>query len=244
MTSKNIYLDLQMCNLSSIDKEINFNETRFAGVISKPHEYELSITRFQVSTSSILLPVFMPVIQIDSDEADETVYSITLKYSGYETEVFVKWSPEIESITKPSKIQGNIQSKSEYYYAYNYSWFPSLIQNTLRDALLQLQEIILEQTGENELKECLEPYFYFDNSTGSSIMALDSKYFASNGDDGIEIYFNIPLYNMFSSFFSTFDGTKYKIIKQRFMFSFFKFIFIYILIRFSSFHNKAPQAIF
>jgi hypothetical protein len=214
MTTKNCYLDLQMCNISSINQTINFNETRFIDIVTEPDKYELSIVRFQVTTST--LPVFIPIIKPNSDDSQETIYYCTLEYKGYSATANIIWKPEITNINTPSAPSSNtdgLQTKSEYYYAYSYSWLPKLVGNALQTAFDDLKQAVLEGEGEDLLADCQIPYFYFDTNSGSSILSVDAEFFDSyKNEDHVKTIFNQPLNNLFSSFNSTFDGTNFEII--------------------------------
>ena len=214
MTTKNCYLDLQMCNISSINQTINFNETRFIDIVTEPDKYELSIVRFQVTTST--LPVFIPIIKPNSDDSQETIYYCTLEYKGYSATANIIWKPEITNINTPSAPSSNtdgLQTKSEYYYAYSYSWLPKLVGNALQTAFDDLKQAVLEGEGEDLLGDCQIPYFYFDTNSGSSILSVDAEFFDSyKNEDHVKTIFNQPLNNLFSSFNSTFDGTNFEII--------------------------------
>jgi hypothetical protein len=214
MTTKNIYLDLQMCNISSQNQVINFNETRFIDIVSEPHKYDLSIVRFQVSTST--LPVFIPIIKPYSDDSHETIYSVSLEYKGYEVTTAIYWVSEITNVNTPSAPSSNssgLQTKSEYYYAYSYSWLPKLVEAALQIAFDDLKQAVLEGEGDDLLAECQIPYFYFDTNSGSSILSVDAEFFDSyKNEDHVKLNFNQALYNLFSSFNSTFDGKTFEII--------------------------------
>ena len=214
MTTKNVYLDLQMCNISSQNQVINFNETRFIDIVSEPHKYDLSIVRFQVSTST--LPVFIPIIKPNSDDSQETIYYCTLEYKGYSATANIIWKPEITNIKTPFAPSSNtdgLQTKSEYYYAYSYSWLPKLIETALQTAFDDLKQAVLEGEGEDLLGDCQIPYFYFDTNSGSSILSVDAEFFDSyKNEDHVKTIFNQSLNNLFSSFNSTFDGTNFEII--------------------------------
>jgi hypothetical protein len=218
MTNNNVYLDLQMCNISSQNQVINFNETRFIDIVSEPNKYELSIGRFQVSTST--LPVFIPVIKPLSDNSHETIYSVSLEYKGYTVTTKVYWVPEITNVNEPSPPSSNsngLQSKSDYYYAFSYSWLPKLIETALQIAFDDLKQAVLEGEGDDLLAECQIPYFYFDTISGSSILSVDSDFFDSyKNEDHVKINFNQSLYNLFSSFNSTFNGISFEIIVDSF----------------------------
>jgi hypothetical protein len=212
--SDNIYVDLNMSNLNLTRIPASFNERRNGDIIEKPSEYEISITRFQVSTSS--LPVFIPTIASNSIDPNKTILEISMSSNGYSVKNSVLWIPEINMAPPkaPSENMSGFQSQSEYYYAYSYSWLPFLVQKTLLKCFQDLQAL------DSSLETAGRPYFYFDPlSGGCSILSCDSNFFDTynvNGDNSltnVKIFFNEPMYHLFSSFNSTYDGNSlYEII--------------------------------
>ena len=212
--SNNIYVDLTMSNLDLNRIPASFNERRNGNIIDTPSNYELSITRFQVTTSS--LPVYIPIIKINSDDSNKTMLEVTMTSNDFNVTTALNWIPEIKNIATPPPPSQNVsglQSSSEYYYSYSYSWLPFLVQKTLQTCFLELQAL------DESLATAGKPYFYFDSlSGGCSILSCDSKFFNSYDEDGnnstsnVKIFFNQPLYSLFSSFCSTYDGKLFQII--------------------------------
>jgi hypothetical protein len=213
--SDNIYVDLTMSNLNLNRIPASFNERRNGNILDTPSEYELSITRFQVSTSS--LPVFIPIIASNSIDPNKTILEISMSFNGFTVKSFVLWVPEIKNMSPPKAPSENLsgfQSQSEYYYAYSYSWLSFLVQKTLQKNFQDLQAL------DESLLTAGKPYFYFDPlSGGCSILSCDSNYFdtydvnGENSSTNVKIFFNQPLYHLFSSFNSTYDGNSlYEII--------------------------------
>ena len=185
----NIYVDLTVSNLVTNRIPASFNERRNGSILESPSDFDLRITRFQVTTSA--LPVFVPIIAINSDDSNKTMLEITMSHNNLSVTTPVQWIPEIKNIPipiPPSQNKSGLQSYSEYYYAYSYSWLPFLVQKTLQKCFKDLQ------TLDTSIATAGKPYFY-NNSTSN-----------------IKIYFNQALYSLFSSFNSTYDGTLYEII--------------------------------
>jgi hypothetical protein len=142
---------------------------------------------------------------------------ISMSSNGYSVKKSVMWIPEIKNMAtpkSPSENMSGLQSSSEYYYAYSYSWLPFLVQKTLQQCFQDLQ--VLDST----LSTAGKPYFFFDPlSGGCSILSCDSNYFdtynlnGENSSTNVKIFFNQPLFHLFSSFNSTYDGNSlYEII--------------------------------
>ena len=211
--SDNIYVDLTMSNLDINRIPASFNERRNGSIIENPSNYELSITRFQVTTSS--LPVYIPIIKINSDDSNKTMLEVTMISNNFSVTTELDWIPEIKNIAippPPSQNVSGLQSSSEYYYGYSYSWLPFLVQKTLQKCFFDLQVLDLS------IAEAGKPFFYFDPlSGGCSILSVDANFFnsydeAGNNTSNVKILFNQPLSSLFSSFNSLYDGNLFQII--------------------------------
>ena len=62
------------------DIRLNFQENRASPFLQKPSDFNLSIVRFSLDTYN--LPVFIPIIDFESDNPDKTIYSLSVKYNG------------------------------------------------------------------------------------------------------------------------------------------------------------------
>ena len=76
-----IYYDILASNYTKETSNIrlNFQETRASPFLQKPSDFNLSIVRFSLDTYN--LPVFIPIINYESNNPDETIYSISIKYN-------------------------------------------------------------------------------------------------------------------------------------------------------------------
>jgi hypothetical protein len=245
ITMSNIYVDLTMSNLDLNRIPASFNERRNGNIIDTPSDYELSITRFQVTTSS--LPVYIPIIKINSDDSNKTMLEVTMISNNFSVTTAIDWIPEIKNIAippPPSKSTSGLQSASEYYYAYSYSWLPFLVQKTLQKCFLDLQAL------DSSIAEAGKPFFYFDPlSGGCSILSCDSKFFNSYDEEGnnstsnVKIFFNQPLYSLFSSFNSLYDGNLFQIIVDSNNFNYIKIKdidYTKVLQEYSTVQNQNP----
>ena len=74
-TPNNIYYDITLTNnISSSSIQASYNETRPIPIIKDTTDYNLSIIRFSLDTTT--LPVFCPSIQINQSDVNLTNYSI------------------------------------------------------------------------------------------------------------------------------------------------------------------------
>ena len=76
-----IYYDILASNYTKETSNIrlNFQETRASPFLNKPSDFNLSIVRFSLDTYA--LPVFIPIINYESNDPDETIYSLSIKYN-------------------------------------------------------------------------------------------------------------------------------------------------------------------
>tara|TARA_R110000850_G_scaffold32972_1_gene90339 strand:+ start:44 stop:1324 length:1281 start_codon:yes stop_codon:yes gene_type:complete len=223
----NVYLDLIITNLKSASTPpipINFNENRNSPVISNTGNYNLSIVRFSLETQ--VLPVFIPVIKIFNDvggynsDPNLTIYSVTLEVlsattgTTYIQQTFINWVPQ-NSLTlvpsPPSQTSNNLQSdSSDYYFCQSFTWWTDIILQTMARCFNSLK-LQIDNAGENSDDVCgIEPpliQFNPDNQTCS--LACPSEFFdtydqtvrpAVLNPNAVKLFFNPPLFSLFSSF--------------------------------------------
>ena len=129
----------------------------------------------------------------------------------------------------PSLVAGGYQSNvGDYYYCYSYQHFQSLIQTALVRAFKYLQTtLVVAGYGvgavNKELLDLSAPLFNWDSSTSCAVIntplfkadnsspAFLSRYlnaFSSltNNANGVKMYFNSPLFQLFTSFNADFKG--------------------------------------
>jgi hypothetical protein len=82
MSDDLIYYDILSTNFQTetFTYAVTFNETRVTPIITNPSLYNMSIARFSLDTC--LLPVIVPTIRLETDNPNETVYSITMQYNN------------------------------------------------------------------------------------------------------------------------------------------------------------------
>jgi hypothetical protein len=201
-----IYYDISATNYTTATSNIrlNFQETRSSPFLQKPSDFNLSIVRFSLDTYN--LPVFIPTIKYESSDADETIYSLTVKYKDKYYIKNIKWKSQNLDVSKPSKTVNNFQDyNSTYYYCYTFNYFVNL----LNDEIIKLfEEIADDNTTENFDTEPF--YFKFLSDFTFSIVL-------NNDMEDLEIYFNNGLYSLFSSFtFIRSSDDVYKLIYKNY----------------------------
>lgn len=183
---------------------IDFNETRTQPYLSKPSDYYMSVVRFSVDTPT--LPLFIPQPQVGSANANTLIYSVTLEYKDVASQVFLTFAPQSQSTPAPPTPIQQQDIANSYYYIYSYQWFIDVIVNpALTDAYNQMKTQAVAKGY--TLPSLFAPFMLWDPSSSTGILNLDTQgYDFQTLNDPIKVYFNTPMYNLFSSFSSTYYG--------------------------------------
>ena len=207
----NLYFDLLITNTSSTTtkpKPFSYNENRAIPYIMCPELYELSVTRFTIDTG--LVPVFIPSLEPNQSDENLTAYSVTLTYDGYEEEVPITWIPQDKSASIPNPpsecYNGHANLDTGYYNCYSYTYFCYLVYEALVQAHIGLKAQ-LALAGNDDLDGSLyAPIITWDSTSNSAVIYANVNYFDVSEPLHIGIYFNAPLYSLFSSFPATYLG--------------------------------------
>nr|WPF46855.1 MAG: putative minor capsid protein [Lake Baikal virophage 14] len=230
-----VYYDVLISNYNSATGApipIYFNENRTNPIIPVTGEYEMSIVRFSVDTND--LPILIPTITPGSDTIDLTDYIITLAikpvgssvtYFAQSPVVWVTQDSTAPIPLPPSQTGTGFQSTfGDYYYCYSYAHFQSLVTTALVSCWTQLKAILaaVTPTPYLDLVNILPPVMSWDTTTNSAVISVpqfnalgkpcfDTRYIDASGNlitnvNGVKMYFNTPLYQLFSSFNSQFQG--------------------------------------
>jgi hypothetical protein len=184
--------------------QLVFNQSRQQPYIVNPSEYYLSILRFTIATPS--LPVFMCQPITGQADVNKTVYAITLVNSlGVLSTKNIEWQPDDTSVPIPTGIVDNSWQLNPYYYCHSFNHMINLINNAFR--WFRTSGFLANPT--------LEPYIYLDSSSNLCTVAgnvnvyrtdLGGGFLNDLGETGVKIYFNIELYNLFSSLKAMYYG--------------------------------------
>lgn len=227
---ENIYYDLIITNIQSeltAPVPISYNQNRTNPIISNTGDYDLSIIRFSVDTQ--LLPVFIPFIQtgITQTNRNLTIYSVTLTYTTggttYYAQEYIEWIAQDKSAPvppPPSQNNGKQSSNGTYYYCYSYQWLCYLVLTAFQNAFTSLSNQVIAGGGAFPVN--FSPIISFDVNTSSAVISAESQYYDNTVANPVNIYFNNPLYQLFSSFPAVYNGTSspsgtdYKILIDNF----------------------------
>jgi len=213
---------------------LNFTELRNNPFLSNPNNYYLGICRFEVDTPGFSLPIFIPVLLLDGQNTNEnkTIYTITMgTIGGSPTKlnscfsVNVEWRPEDLTAAQPLNqrtldnkgvvIPGSPYTKQNittgYYNCYSIKWWLNCVNKALTDCwvgagfgLAATAPYLINDPNTN-LITLYTPLGFAAQSTDSNAIGEDYPVFLNSNLD-FAMFFNEPLFNLFSAFPSVFFG--------------------------------------
>jgi len=189
--------------------------------VIKPNQGLNNLTSYVITLT--IKPEFQPYTSPATPVANTTTYV---------SQANVVWVTQDNTapIPPPPNTNGGYQSNvGDYYYCYSYQHFQSLIQAALVRAFNYLQDALTtagysgSTITNKELFGLLSPIFSWDSSTSCAVIstpqyktnntspAFETRFLDANGDiqpnpNGVKMYFNSPLFQLFSSFNAIFLG--------------------------------------
>ena len=184
--------------------------------IIKPNQTLIDLTNYTITLT--IKPATLPD-------------GVTTNTTTYISQANVIWVTQDSTATipgPPSSNGGYQSSVGNYYYCYSYQHFQSLIEATLVRAYNYLKTALLT-AGYNaasvnkELYGVLPPIFSWDTTTQCAVIstpqfkangtspAFETRYLDASGNiianaSRVKIFFNSPLYQLFTSFNADFKG--------------------------------------
>ena len=218
----NMYVDLLSTNVENYSTKpsvFKYSTQSNSTIIDNPSQYQLSIVRFQVDSSTA--PVFMPAIQPNQPDINLTTYSVTLSIRELTSgPVYVRWRPMDKTAMLPmSPSNGLADYSTGYYFCYSYNWWCMLVLEAYETALG-----LLRNSDVDIIDEAIPPLFYWNNGSSAAVILAQTEFYdmGPNGPENcIEIYMNQSLYSLFNSFPATFEsyaspfGQNYRILCYR-----------------------------
>lgn len=197
------------------DKELQlvFNQSRAAPYLINPSKYYLSVQRFTIESPN--LPVFICQPIVGQANVNKSIYSITLQRNSDNTTLTlpVLWQPDDKTVPIPSGTVTNSWQTNPYYYCHSYTHMVDLINNTFNNFVTSgftQRTLVTDPSG-----NCYVPYLFLkDNlfTLGGDVehyrTYLNGGYGGKGGCVQYKIYFNIELYNLFSSLKAIYVGTQ------------------------------------
>jgi len=223
-----IYYDLDVVNttqpaitLSSTAQpnRLTFTEVRSSPILDNPSDYFLSIVRFSLDTAGSM-PLFLPQIDlmntVGATPWNNTVYYVSVEYNPPATPADrliakkrVIYVPQDNTYAPPLQAPTTLeQATAPYYWLNNIQAFICMINEALKDAYAD----IIAQAGVAVPPIVLpatwvagnEPYLLWDASTGKATLVAQEDLFTQDclslGSAVGYVYFNNPLFILFSSF--------------------------------------------
>ena len=202
-----VYYDLSIRNFESNQNQIlRFTETRNTPLVTKSNDYLLSIVRFQIDTFN--LPVFFCDIQKNQADPNLTPYSIVINYEDKlgnnvtTTPTYVVWQSQHVDAQVPlapsARSTGYQDFSSDYYYAYTFNHFITLINQCFKEAFDKLVAVI------PPVQYMDVPFLAWDESSNkASLYVRQINFDPSISIDQapkFKIYFNQQLQTLFNSF--------------------------------------------
>lgn len=194
------YLDVQVSNINS-DGQLTstlaeYNQSRILPYLFNPEKYYGSIVQFNLTNTDA--PILnMPIIP-NQGNVNASIYQIYLTYGNTtigETVIFIPQSKVAPIPPAPNQTSDGLQDNQFFYYSiYNYSYFAFLVNNALSTAWTQLKTLYPLIPDEPA------PYIKFDPTTNLFSIYSPNNIFNQDFASPVVIYFNGPLYTLFSYF--------------------------------------------
>ena len=218
---------------SGIKTNLQFTETRTNSILDNPSNYFLTVARFEADTPAVTLPIFIPALNIDGINADpnQTCYKVTMAVPSGTTltnvqSVYVRWVPEDQTASPPANVltAGYISSQditTGYYNCYNVKWWLSCVNKAIADCWALVYTgatpiappLLVSDAGTNQITLLTPlsqtPAINFAQSEYSITSPANNPTYIGVGSSPAvthSMFFNEPLFNLFSGFPSVYYG--------------------------------------
>ena len=181
--------------------KIDFNETRNQPFINNPSQYFMSVIRFSLDTST--LPIFACQPQLNPVTPGDLIYSITMTQGAYTYRQYINFRPQTQNIPLPSYPLTYNDSNSRYWELYSYQWWNNLVNEAFVACTNGLNALVAGSIT--------APFMIWDPSGYTAILNTDAAYFDQTPGvlaEPVYIYFNSPMWVLYSSYNSEYFGTQ------------------------------------
>jgi len=194
------YLDVQVSNINT-DGQLTstlaeYNQSRLLPYLFCPEKYYGSIVQFNLTNTDA--PILNVPIVPNQGNINTSIYQVYLKYSNITVASNVVFIPQNKTAPlppPPNQTSNGLQDNQFFYYSiYNYSYFAFLVNNALSTAWTQLKVLVPALPDEPA------PYIKFDPTTNLFSLYTQNNLFNQDFASPVVIYFNGPLYTLFSYF--------------------------------------------
>jgi hypothetical protein len=230
-----IYYDLNIINNDNFGTRkppsLQFTEIRNSPYLSNPSDYFASVVRFSLETPT--LPVIVPQALVGSANIDTLIYTISLSHPLLVNDavanppclnqtiqsrlVYVPQSnPAYTGLPNPPIQFQDIES--DYYYVYTYQPFIDMVNTALKAAWVSFTSNAGMAGLAAGFLAC-PPFLYFDPNSCKATFVVPQAIFQTPSPlkptptldphlagNPCELYFNAPLWTLFSSFDAFQDG--------------------------------------
>ena len=171
--------------ISSPAIPINFQETRSNPYINPANDYYMSVVSFEVDTQAI--PAFICDAVPGSNSVAQTIYAVSVQ-AGTATPVtvYISWTPEDSTAAQPPTPVPTDYNAYPYYYMYTFQHLFDLINAAISSAYG-----LATGTG--------KPPFLVLSNNQVSLVASVAEFATTSSPSAFTLYFNTPLFNLFSS---------------------------------------------
>jgi hypothetical protein len=194
-----VYYNINITNndTSSVlpDPIVSFNETRNTPYLMKPDDYYMTVTRFVMDTPTLPSMTLQP--QLNDTDVNLLVYSVSLKYIDKVSQVFLSFTPQLLSVPAPVLPITSVNFINKYYDLYSYQWF---IDQIVNPAFALAYKNLATKVLPTILPSLSAPFMLWDPSSSTAILNAPLDGYDLNLDNPIQIFFNSPMYTLFSSY--------------------------------------------
>lgn len=223
-----IYYDLDVVNTvqpafttssTAQPNRLTFTEVRSSPILDNPSDYFLSIVRFSLDTAGSM-PLFLPQIDLKNTVGvapwNNTVYYVSVEYNppaspadrliAKQRVIFV---PQNNTLPPPSASPNTLEEATNpYYWVNNIQSFICMINEALKlayaDIVSQASSAVPAITLPPTWVAGNEPYLLWDATSAKATLVTQADLFEQDclslGNAKGFVYFNNPLFILFSSF--------------------------------------------
>ena len=188
-----VYLNLSIINGDTSDQANSnpqkcvFSEVRTTPIVADASEWDASVVRFSANGTGRLLPLFIPLVQLEQTDPNLTIYSVSVKSAGGNwIQKYIQFNTSnLQSpLPSPPLLQQDISS--QYYYVRTYSEWLVMVNTAISTACgLQTPPIA-------------PPVIYRDSSGLFFIVFPDNTWLSPAATSFLA--FNAPMGGLFANF--------------------------------------------
>lgn len=171
-------------------KDASFNLSLNNILINETEKFFIEVEKYKVPGTYLPVQIFRIQEGIVQSNTNLGAYIVTLSLAGQDVSVALIFIPDDKTIPAPPppSLSGGFQVKSEYYFIFTYNNFLALLNTALATAFAGLIGAHPNSTR--------SPQFSYDGSTKLFSFIVEDGY----NTDGLEIFFNSNLYDLFTTF--------------------------------------------